>query len=78
LSRLANYFPERFSAYAFVDVGYYPPGQNLTAAAIQQINSTAQAKLGFALFGYFLLMNDEDGPKLLDEHVGFIQPLQEF
>jgi soluble epoxide hydrolase/lipid-phosphate phosphatase len=69
LSRLANYHPERFSAYAFIDHGYSAPGHSLTTAAIQHINSSVQANLGFSIFGYFLFFNEEDAPKLLDEHV---------
>ena len=76
LSRLANYHPERFSAYAFIDHGYGAPGQSLTPAVIQHINSSVQAKLGFSIFGYFLFFNEEDAPKLLDEHVSSFQTLQ--
>jgi soluble epoxide hydrolase / lipid-phosphate phosphatase len=76
LSRLANYHPERFSAYAFIDHGYSAPGNSLTAAAMQHINSSVQANLGFSIFGYFLFFNEEDAPKLLDEHVSSFQTLQ--
>jgi soluble epoxide hydrolase/lipid-phosphate phosphatase len=69
LSRLANYHPERFSNYVFIDHGYGAPAQNLTPAAIQHINGLVQAKLGFSIFGYFLFFNEEDAAKLLDEHV---------
>src|ERR1700709_170274 len=75
LSRLANYHPERFSAYAFIDHGYGAPGRSLTPAAIQHINSAVQAKLGFSIFGYFLFFNEEDAARLLDEHVSSFQTL---
>jgi hypothetical protein len=76
LSRLANYHPERFSAYAFIDHGYGAPGRGLSTAVIQHINSSVQAKLGFSIFGYFLFFNEEGAPKLLDEHVSSFQTLQ--
>jgi soluble epoxide hydrolase/lipid-phosphate phosphatase len=76
LSRLANYHPERFSAYAFIDHGYSAPGNSLTTAVVQNINSSVQATLGFSLFGYFLFFNEEDAPKLLDEHVSSFQTLR--
>lgn len=76
LSRLANYHPERFSAYAFIDHGYSAPGHSLTTAAIQHINSSVQAKLGFSILGYFLFFNEEDAQKLLDEHVSSFQTLR--
>lgn len=72
LSRLANYHPERFLAYAFIDHGYIAPGHGLTTARIQHINSSVQANLGFSMFGYFLFFDEEDAPKLLDEHVKFL------
>jgi soluble epoxide hydrolase/lipid-phosphate phosphatase len=75
LSRLANYHPERFSAYVFLDHGYVAPGRGLSTVAIQHINSAVQAKLGFSIFGYFLFFDEEDASKLLDEHVNF-QTLQ--
>ncbi|KAF5243585.1 hypothetical protein FANTH_8164 [Fusarium anthophilum] len=75
LSRLANYHPERFSAYAFIDHGYMPPGRSLTTAAVQNINKSVEAKLGFSILGYFLLFDEEDAPKLLDEHSGSVESL---
>ena len=73
MSRLANYHPEHFSAYAFIDHGYSAPSHNLTTAVVQHINSSVQANLGFSIFGYFLFFNEEDAPKLLDEHVSSFQ-----
>ncbi|WZH49670.1 AB hydrolase-1 domain-containing protein [Fusarium acuminatum] len=68
LSRLANYHPERFSAYAYIDHGYMAPGRGLTTAAVQHFNRLVEAKLGFSILGYFLLFDDEDASRLLDEH----------
>jgi soluble epoxide hydrolase/lipid-phosphate phosphatase len=73
LSRLANYHPERFSAYAFIDHGYGPPGQSLTPEVIERINSSVQAKLGFSIFGYFLFFDEDDAAKLLNEHASSIR-----
>ncbi|QKD60334.2 Alpha/Beta hydrolase protein [Fusarium oxysporum Fo47] len=39
LSRLANYHPERFSAYAYIDHGYMAPGRSLTTAASESVES---------------------------------------
>ena len=76
LSRLANYHPELFSAYAFIDHGYSVPGRSLSTATIQHIDKSVQDKLGFSIFGYFLFFDDEDAPKLLDEHVSSFDALQ--
>lgn len=75
LSRLANYHPERFSAYTFIDYGYNAPGHSLTTTAMQHINSSVQANLGFSIFGYFLFFHEEDAPKLLDEHSESVESL---
>jgi soluble epoxide hydrolase/lipid-phosphate phosphatase len=75
LSRLANYHPERFSAYAFIDHGYSSPGRSLTTAVMQHIDSSMQANFGFSIFGYFLFLNEDDAPKLLNEHVSLSQIL---
>ncbi|KAF5602508.1 epoxide hydrolase [Fusarium pseudocircinatum] len=75
LSRLANYHPERFSAYAFIDHGYMVPGRSLTTAAVQHINKSVEEKLGFSILGYFLLFDEDDAPKLLDEHSESVESL---
>ncbi|KAF4441405.1 epoxide hydrolase [Fusarium acutatum] len=75
LSRLANYHPECFSAYAFIDHGYMAPGRSLTTAVVQYINRSAEAKLGFSILGYFLLFDDKDAPRLLDEHSESVKSL---
>jgi hypothetical protein len=73
LSRLANYHPERFSAYAYIDHGYMAPGRGLTTAAVQHFNRLVEAKLGFSILGYFLLFDEEDASRLLDEHASSLQ-----
>ncbi|KIW24242.1 uncharacterized protein PV07_09970 [Cladophialophora immunda] len=75
LSRLANYHPERFSAYVFIDHGYGAPGNGLTTATVQQINSSTQTSLGFSIFGYFLFFDEEDAPNLLDDHSESVESL---
>lgn len=73
MSRLANYHPERFSAYAYIDHGYMAPGRGITTAAVQHFNRSVEEKLGFSILGHFLLFDDEDAPKLLDEHASSFQ-----
>ncbi|KAH7219833.1 Alpha/Beta hydrolase protein [Fusarium oxysporum] len=75
LSRLANYHPERFSAYAYIDHGYMAPGRSLNTAAVQHINRSVEEKLGFSILGYFLFFDDEDAPRLLDEHSESVESL---
>ncbi|KAK5048176.1 hypothetical protein LTR84_005846 [Exophiala bonariae] len=75
LSRLANYHPEYFSAYAFIDHGYAAPGRSLNVEAIQHINNAVQSKLGFSILGYFLFFKDVDAPKLLNENSASVESL---
>jgi hypothetical protein len=57
LSRLANYYPSRFSKYVFLDVGYSAPNH---------------AALGYSIFGgYFLFFNDPDAADLMDKKEDF-------
>ncbi|CCT74996.1 related to epoxide hydrolase [Fusarium fujikuroi IMI 58289] len=75
LSRLANYHPDRFSGYVYIDHGYMPPGRSLTTAVVQHINRSVEAKLGFSILGYFLLFDDDDAPGLLDQHSESVESL---
>lgn len=50
VSRLHNYYPDRFSAFAFLSVGYYPPQPdfNVTLA-----NESTKKELGYEQWGYW-------------------------
>ena len=36
---------------------------------VEYINNAVQSAMGYSVFGYFLLFEEEDAAKLLDEHV---------
>ncbi|TFK50253.1 alpha/beta-hydrolase [Heliocybe sulcata] len=64
-SRLANYYPERFTAYAFLALGYLPPGHNTDLAA--DLQKTKQA-LGYELYGYWLFFSEDGADRIIDDH----------
>lgn len=69
LSRLANYHPERFLLYAFLDIGYTPPGRGLDLQTVKHVNASVKEHAGFEIFGYWLFFMEEDAASLLNEHV---------
>ena len=77
LSRMANYYPDRFLKYAFVDIGYSPPGISLTPDLINNIDTMTKTHNGFECFGYFLFFQDEDAAKLMDKHVRILDSVQQ-
>jgi pimeloyl-ACP methyl ester carboxylesterase len=65
LSRLANYYPERFYSYAFLDIAYMPPGLfDIEAAEADSIKQVGYERLGFWRF----FMEDDAG-EILKDHV---------
>ena len=65
-SRLANYFPDRFTGFAFLAVGYSPPNPDLDIAQICQ--ATKQA-LGYELLGYWYFAGEEGADVIIENHV---------
>ena len=69
LSRLANYYPERFIKFCWMDVGYaVPTGKVWDTDAIDKI---AEQILGAPIFGYWHFFNDEDAGPLMERDVSF-------
>ncbi|KAL2212884.1 alpha/beta-hydrolase, partial [Sarocladium strictum] len=75
LSRLANYHPDRFSAYAFIDHGYGRLGQDLSPQSIEHIDASVQEKCGFSILGYFLFFNEADAPEILNQHSDAVESI---
>ena len=68
LSRLANYFPERFTKFAWLDVGYVAPSTE--EFFVDAINEVSQQLLGYPIFRYWHFFNDADAGELMDKNVG--------
>lgn len=69
LSRMVTYYPGMFERLVFVDIGYSPPGNNLTEQTIRYINGMVKQNMGFEVFGYFLFFMEDGAVTLLNENV---------
>ncbi|KUJ06698.1 putative epoxide hydrolase 2 [Mollisia scopiformis] len=60
LSRLLNYFPDKFSAVVFVSVPYMEPSDAM--------NAMTEQLFGYPTFGYWEFFNDDDAAEICDHH----------
>ena len=67
LSRLANYHPERFRAYVFMDIGYSAPNPKFS---IDEVNEKSTQTIGYPIMGYYHFFNSADAAELMDQKVG--------
>ncbi|KAG6895865.1 hypothetical protein C0992_011964 [Termitomyces sp. T32_za158] len=65
VSRLANYYPDRFVAFAFLALGYYPPSSMKFADSYTQTFEIA----GRDLFGYRYFFAEEGAPELIEKNI---------
>ncbi|KAL8949187.1 MAG: hypothetical protein Q9222_004682 [Ikaeria aurantiellina] len=63
LSRLANYHPERISAYVFLSVGYKPP---MGTFDVDDINDATQKRFGYPMFKYWHFFDSPDAAEIMD------------
>jgi len=66
MSRLANYFPERFISFAFLDVAYQAPSGPFSVEAINEIT---EKTCGYPIFGYWYFFNDPDAADMMNRDV---------
>ncbi|KAF8922734.1 alpha/beta-hydrolase [Mucidula mucida] len=65
-SRLANYFPDRFIAYAFMAVAYIAPTTENNYEAMLEFTKKA---FGYELFGYWRFFSEPDAVKIVEERM---------
>lgn len=66
LSRLANYYPERFTAYAWLAVPFVTPSPLVDFSVVQQI---VKQRVGYDMYGYWQFFSEDDADKVIQEHV---------
>lgn len=66
LSRLANYFPDRFLKFAWLDVAYQAPVGLFDVGAL---NALSEKMMGYPAFSYWDFFTDEDTADLMDRNV---------
>lgn len=72
LSRIANYYPDRFLAFTWLAIAYSPPGGRFS---VDEINADSEEKLGYPFFGYWEFFNDPKTVDLVDRNVSPTIPL---
>ncbi|EPQ60583.1 epoxide hydrolase [Gloeophyllum trabeum ATCC 11539] len=65
VSRLASYYPERFTAYAFLSIGYTPP---MPKFDMHQALQMTKQRLGYELYGYWMFFSAEGADRIVDNH----------
>ncbi|KAG6876514.1 hypothetical protein C0992_012610 [Termitomyces sp. T32_za158] len=65
VSRLANYYPDRFVAFAFLALGYFPPSSMKFADSYAQTSEIA----GRELFGYWYFFAEKGAPELIEKNI---------
>jgi soluble epoxide hydrolase/lipid-phosphate phosphatase len=68
LSRMNNYFPERFLSSSFLAGPYRQPARVLDLEAIDKMN---MEKLGYTTLGYYHFNAREDAAEVMAAHVSF-------
>lgn len=69
-SRLANYRADRFAAFAFFALGYFPPAPDFDVSAI---NAHSLVKHGYENFGYWNFFAKDEAAKVIEEHVSELE-----
>lgn len=63
---MANYFPERVSAYAFLALSYFDPWPDMD---FEQFLESAVNLAGYELFGYWSFFSEDDADATIQAHV---------
>ncbi|KAL9104594.1 MAG: hypothetical protein Q9163_000459 [Psora crenata] len=66
LSRLANYYPSRFTKLCWMGVGYSPPTSE--EFSIDATNELAKQTLGYPVIGYWHFFNSSDAEELMNQN----------
>ncbi|KAG5633915.1 hypothetical protein H0H81_004432 [Sphagnurus paluster] len=65
VSRIANYYPGRFIALAFLAVGYFP----YSGETLEQIHASTKKLFGRQLFGYWDYFGEDDCHKSIEKNI---------
>lgn len=66
VSRFANFFPERFLAYATLSLPYHFPR---TDFEVESFMASTREALGYEPFGYWYFFAEEGADKIIEENV---------
>ncbi|KAF9022510.1 alpha/beta-hydrolase [Hymenopellis radicata] len=63
--RLANYFEDRFLAFAFLAVGYWPP----SGPTYAELSNQSLQTVGYDQWGYWAFFSQDDAPQIVSDNV---------
>lgn len=73
LSRVANYYPQRFISFTWLAIAYSAPAGEFS---VDKINKESEAKIGYPFFGYWEFFGDPKTVELVDQNVDSFLTLQ--
>ncbi|THH28593.1 hypothetical protein EUX98_g5603 [Antrodiella citrinella] len=66
VSRLPNFYPDRFVGYAFMNVAWVAPNPNFT---LEQFMAQVNSITGYDNFGYWYFFSEEGADKIIEAHI---------
>ncbi|KAL5495459.1 hypothetical protein ACEPAI_922 [Sanghuangporus weigelae] len=72
-SRIANYFQDRFEAFAFLAIAYFPPIPD--GLQIDAINDVSEKMYGYRYLGYWRFFERDDASEIIEAHLDSFQCL---
>ncbi|THH28957.1 hypothetical protein EUX98_g5229 [Antrodiella citrinella] len=66
VSRLPNFFPDRFVGYAFLNVPWQAPNPDFN---MEELNELTKALAGYEVYGYWYFFSEEGADKILEDHI---------
>jgi len=66
VSRLPNFFPERFLAYAYLNVPWLHPDPDYD---FEKFLAQSKALIGYEAFGYWIFFSEDGADKIIEDHI---------
>ncbi|KAH8082845.1 epoxide hydrolase [Cristinia sonorae] len=66
VAHLCSFCPERFVAYAWLNVPFNPPSTNFT---IDRLLAVSKQVVGYEAYGYWLFFAQDNAPQLIEENI---------
>ncbi|KAJ3932589.1 MAG: Alpha/Beta hydrolase protein [Lentinula lateritia] len=67
VARLANYFPERFSAFGFLSVGYFSP--SILEISYAELNNITKQAIGYEIYGYWDFFSTNGTDQIIEDNL---------
>ncbi|KAF8828303.1 hypothetical protein HHX47_DHR4000608 [Lentinula edodes] len=67
VARLANYFPERFSAFGFLSVGYFSP--SVLEISYAELNNITKQAVGYEIYGYWDFFSANGTDQIIEDNL---------